>query len=381
MLGFAASVKAWARSGLSAYFTGPTMDSTESHLEQIFHASHITLPSGLISHLSGVLQQSTVPVKEAVNRIMVTGVTQSKATTESEHEFLINDLVDSKRVLPDRKILLERTVSELATNIINGEEVPDEPLIRKFLQHPSSKDILAAIRSNIPSASVTPESVALASASTLAPASAALSSLSSSLPRLPRKASSTPILPLTNPSPSQETPLFDKATLKVVSMVHDKKQGNAPQVEGIPAEDRFLGENYLRNRAYGTGHNAWHYKPHGLNIVHLAVLALVVHRERPLYSLMKDQCYWFATIIYEVIKLLFPNPNGESNNLRKEDKFKKETAEVFIPFDYMPQGKVTGRWQGIKVSQAEDLVLATICVKFWEEYEKTIKSVILPYSL
>lgn len=137
-----------------------------------------------------------------------------------------------------------------------------------------------------------------------------------------------------------------------------------------PADDRFLGENYLRMVSFGVGHNAWTVQPDKLNILGLILMACVVHQERSLYSILGDQCYWFANITLTAIQLLF-----QPSSVTVERSSRREEGAVFMPFKYLPGGKVSGRFRGVKVSAIEDLVLAHVCDAFDKRYKKEIASV------
>ena len=123
-----------------------------------------------------------------------------------------------------------------------------------------------------------------------------------------------------------------------------------------------MGENFLSTMGLGMGHNAWSHKPEKLNLLELIVLVCVVHNERPLYSILGDQCYWFANLTLSALQLLFPSADPVSNN--NSALKKKKTGVVFMPFSYLPGGKVAGRFRVVKVSAVEDFVLATVCDMF-----------------
>jgi len=135
-----------------------------------------------------------------------------------------------------------------------------------------------------------------------------------------------------------------------------------------PAEDHFLEENFLSTKGLGMGHNVWSHKPDHLNLLMLILLVCVVHEEHPLYSILGDQCYWFAHIILTALQLLFSSSNPVSNN--NKSHLKKKTGVVFMPFYYLPGGKVAGRFWGVKVSAVEDFVLATVCDLFRKRYDE-----------
>ena len=96
----------------------------------------------------------------------------------------------------------------------------------------------------------------------------------------------------------------------------------------------------------------------------------------PLYSLFKNQCYWFSNFIYEAAKFLDekvsprldrlndrhqPLPRGQMENLSSI-----ETDEFFMPF-YLYKPQVAGRWFSFKISEVEEVVLSHIIQKSVEQ--------------
>jgi len=134
-------------------------------------------------------------------------------------------------------------------------------------------------------------------------------------------------------------------------------------------EDRFLGEKYLGTASFGMGHNASTVQPNQFNMLGLVLMACVVNQERLLYSILGDQCFWFANIMLTAIQLLF-----EPSSINRNESRRQEGA-VFMPFSYLPGGKVSGRFRGVKVSAIEDLVLAHVCAAFLKRYNEEITTV------
>ena len=97
-----------------------------------------------------------------------------------------------------------------------------------------------------------------------------------------------------------------------------------------------------------------------------------MHAERPDYVLLKDQCFWFANIMFEALWII-----SQSKGLAPTNPFKKEFTEIYIPSFEAPQGRLSGRYRGIKVSAVEDHLLATIVAKFWEQEKVLLAEVIL----
>lgn len=386
---------------LSSFFPRTMEDKFIQHL---LDPSHVTSPDAMLFYYTQSIIHSRDPVPRAVERIKVVSGTVSKDPNPPQHEFIIFDVKDSKRVFPNRKIVTERTVGDMpapAPKPPNEEESNDEEptdvldasLIRTFFEHPKSKELLDVIQRNIqdsPSTSAVVAGTTLvaaftlfstASPSTASPSAASpsaaspstvgsastlalASTLGSAAYLSANRKSSSPLLPLSNPelAPQDELSYYDIASLKLIQSVAPYTSSDVD----TPAEDRFLGENFLNTKGLGMGHNAWSHKPDNLNLLALIVLVFVVHQQRPLYSILGDQCYWFANIVLTALRLLFPSSNPDDNS----QAFKKKTGVVFMPFSYLPGGKVAGRFRGVKVSAVEEFVLATICDLFRKRYDE-----------
>jgi hypothetical protein len=115
-----------------------------------------------------------------------------------------------------------------------------------------------------------------------------------------------------------------------------------------------------------------------LTFFHIVLLANIAHKECPLYSLFKNQCYWFANIIYEgarcidnsqTLQLDLPGVTTESSSLSRP-----LMDLIYVPFQkYMPE--TAGRWYGIQISVVEPIVLSSIVSKFNKELEDHRKQV------
>ena len=126
----------------------------------------------------------------------------------------------------------------------------------------------------------------------------------------------------------------------------------------VEAEDTISGVN--KNRKLGK--TIRQYDPVGLTLFHLVLLALVVHKLAPIYSLFESQCYWFANIIFDVIVALYP-----SRTQTRPDAVSGPC--VLLPSDYLPQE--FGRFCGITINDPRVVaaVVSTVESHFKESKE------------
>lgn len=328
---------------------------------------------------------------EAMQRFPLKSVQGSKnETTAPRHEFIIVDMID--RQGPDRKLILERTVCPESDNV-------SKSTIDMFNNHPDSTKLLEVVKQSIhenPALSLA-VGTALAAApllmSGLVPTPAVVTALSiptatafvrSSLPSDPT------LLPVSHLPPSAGMAILrsvtDPITLTMVDALHVVSTTPTGQCvsetlnkpNDLHADDRFLGESKLSNQAY-IARVTKTFKPKNLTLYHLALLAEVVHKEYPLYSLFRRQCYWFAIIIFIILQYLDKNPPPESDGLFNEpfdDPFDDgDLDQFYMPFHlYMPE--ISGRWAGFKISAPSKVVISAIIKKFHVEFKARMAEVL-----
>jgi hypothetical protein len=137
--------------------------------------------------------------------------------------------------------------------------------------------------------------------------------------------SGTPLTPMEedSSSDSQITPGVSQDILNNDSLtVSDKMSLSIAQTldfvsdslnlsEISPAEDRFLGERYVSRCQEAT--NIGHLIPTDLTLFDLAVLAFVAHTLFPDYSYLKEQCYFFAELIFASVRTIWKTESVWSN--------------------------------------------------------------------
>jgi hypothetical protein len=274
-----------------------------------------------------------------LNRFVVISMTLTKTLTSPQHEFLVMMLMDTHiSGSAPYLMFLERTKSKKRLNPIDS-----------FLDHPDNAAVLASIVNTLKEL---PSSLW----SSLPSTSDSEDELS---PDSPRSASpSDPLLGSTSsPSPSNHLlrNLIDSGTLVSVSVVHTSTESTG-KLKLAYAQDQFTGGKDVKATGSVLGQVVWQIQPQSLSLFKVAVLADVVHKYAPLYSLFRRQCYWFAFIICAVIMKICTCSSIGSPDLHCQEDIR------IPPNSYLPD--LAGRWMGILVSGVEDAVVKIIIDKY-----------------
>ena len=255
--------------------SGPDKDIFATHLSPTLRND---IASFVNSHYR-FAQLSHQPNFSLQSRFMVTGVGLNKAGMPAKQESLAIWVVD-KITLKTHEFVIERVPSD-------GTYAPR---ISTFIQCPDSQAVLASIESAIGNmrtmSSQGAESIAAASKT---------------------ETEAIPLLPLTHDphtsltsSPSPGLPItsfFDRAmtiartadpSLSAQSLVRDSISGCPPRT--------LVPENCIRR-----------FMPVGLSLFNAVLLAEVVHNSAPIYGLFGNQCYIFASLIFDVIVQRYSN--------------------------------------------------------------------------
>jgi hypothetical protein len=121
------------------------------------------------------------------------------------------------------------------------------------------------------------------------------------------------------------------------------------------------GNNLANDRVVGVGmidpgQNIRQIQPRELSLFELVLLASVVHDLSPLYSLFKNQCYWFSSIIFHAVEALYCSGRVEEPETEEE---------IYIPLlndSYLPD--LSGVWMGIRISRVEGAMVTYVCTEF-----------------
>jgi hypothetical protein len=122
--------------------------------------------------------------------------------------------------------------------------------------------------------------------------------------------------------------------------------------------DRFLGSFYAEQQRYASAGYLRQFKPKGLKLFHLIVLAHVVSMEGPKYMRLKKNCYWYVGTIYDAIMAYF----GEDHSRTPEDEKRRER--------YPPAFHKLGYWRSMKITATDPKEVSVVISKFKDEYQK-----------
>ena len=110
------------------------------------------------------------------------------------------------------------------------------------------------------------------------------------------------------------------------------------------------------------------FKPVGLYVFDVVLIAKLVHDYAPMYGLFDNQCYMFARVIFDVIVQLYSLPSSalapdasESTSIH-HDPIPAPSQEVDAPKNaniiIVPQPDEAGRWAGLLI--VDPIVRSTI---------------------
>jgi len=263
------------------------------------------------------LQSDPSSLSHFLSQIEVTSIIHNKMPNPPEHEFIIIETRD--RLGKVKSLILERTVG------LPGGSQSASP------NTSPGEGILSLIRQLLMPSSSTPESMEEGNIWR------SFKSLSS----------------------------YDQASLLAIhsaALVSDSLKGQAN--DKSPAIDQFLGENYVFSQNW-HGENVRHLKPlKTLSLFELGILADVVHNAYPEYNVLREQCYFFAGLIYSAIQHLFEVSSSSSSMLNENQDL------VFIEDSKF--SKKFGRFKGALIHNVERQMVEDIAKKYKEAYDSEI---------
>jgi hypothetical protein len=153
--------------------------------------------------------------------------------------------------------------------------------------------------------------------------------------------------------PSPNLSPFDAATSKATKAVHISMPSTSKVYK---ADDRFIGERNIGDYAPWI-HNITLILPESLSLFEMAVLADAVHNHDSLYSTMRNQGYWFASTICDVISKEYTctEVTRTKHTISRDDI-------CIPPNNYFPH--LAGRWMRISVNRVKEAVSSVIASNF-----------------
>jgi hypothetical protein len=322
---------------------------------------------------SGITSSSDL--EKAGENFKVKSVTVQKKKVLPQHEFNLIT-ANNNDIMQEIRFILERTFSQEA------DEAEDNTLVERFLLHDDSLKVLRAVLQASLAAppDVVATGIAAGAALLVGPAGLAptlgtiLLPLAASTLVQSTLASSDeqPNLPEITDETSHS--VTDKATLNLTAFFNHlsqlstsrqiSKSLNKPGPKA-PAQDKWLAGAAIETPEYGTTQGARTFEPKNLTLLHLSLLADLVHAEYPLYSLFKNNCFWYANIFFNcavVIDSAIVSDQAAPTDTNREAMF-------YLPYHlYLPQ--VAGRYLGFKVCEVEKIIVGRIVKLFFKQLEE-----------
>lgn len=308
----------------------------QDHLLQLIDTSLSFDTHSFLRDVCFVALLSSNPEK-VLNRFKVQSLTQCKertrhGSTAPQHEFILVELTDTQPAEPEVTqpflMFLERTASA------------DRSSPSQFTAHPDSANVLKTIVQALKELS--PATIQALREKVTSP--------------LPHSLDSHPYYEATLDEPQLEPlPFLDGASLAAGKLLQISTK-SIPSKGHRQAEDRFIGGQNIAHYFHAS-HNIRQLRPEAMSLFDLAVLADVVHDHDPLYSLFQHQCFWFASLVCEVVESVYVcrKVGGATG--------RKSISDICIPpNDYLPD--LAGRWAGILINKVEEAVSSAVALNF-----------------
>lgn len=303
--------------------TDPLLQMIDSTLG--FHTHEILRDFGLLAYLSDDPQK-------VINRFMVQTITHCKDSQNMPyHELLLIELMDTKFSGSNPHfVILERTASDKPSSSLDQpDNQPDNPslteiMIKKFKEAPAA--VLASFLKSKEHLGLTPYQPLINELDTSSP----------------------------NASKSQ-LGFFDTASLAATRAA---RASTHSVCDVYLADDMFRGGKSIEVYARSI-HNMRQLKPLGLTFFEFAILADAVHKYKPRYATLENQCYWFSHTICNIVEQEYTcsqivtgpsTAHGESAENRN---------------DYLPN--YSGRCKGFLVSRTDNAVASDL-VDYFKKY-------------
>jgi len=360
-------------SQILATFFRPKLSATIMDSLAFLISPTLSMETDLFLHLCSNGVTSSPNPSKAEGRFKINTVNVLKRNISPEHEFVFLEVHDADDV-EDRGFILERTVNSL--DLQARDDVENNGIIEDFFNHEDSMRVLHLVfRSLI---SVPAAIVATGVAVVAGPVGLSVPAIGSAIIPL---AATTLLSPSTEAYPQivfdrSSNSIADNVTLSLSEAFHFfsdlsssrrlSKSLSKPDKDA-PADDRWLAGVNIKRDEYATAQVARSFKPKNLNLLHMSILAHVVHSEYPLYSLFQNNCYWFANLTYICARAIDSTIIASLDSDFPEQEDCGNLIEMFfLPF-HMFIPSVAGRWMGFKVSEVQNIVVRRIVRLFFNQ--------------
>jgi hypothetical protein len=318
---------------------------------------------------SGITSRSDL--EKAGENFNVKAVSLQKKNVPPRHEFnLITAInVDNKQ---DICFILERTLH------LEAHEAEDNSLVEGFLVHEDSMKVLRAV---LQASLAAPPDVIATGIATGAALIAGPAGLAPTLGTIFSPLAASTLVPSSDepnlPEITDETShsVTDLATLSLtaffnhLSQLSTSRQFSKSLNPKARAQDNWLAGVGIETPEYGTAQGARTFEPKNLTLLHLSLLADLVHAEYPLYSLLKNNCFWYSNIFFNCAVVIDSAIVSNSNSDHAVLTDTNQEAMFYLPYHmYLP--RVAGRYMAFKVCEVEKIVVSRIVKLFFEQLEE-----------
>jgi hypothetical protein len=304
-----------AREVWSTFF--PSKPSTTNNPLKYITSPTLALHTGPFSYFchSGITSRSDL--EKAGENFKVKAISLQKKNVPPRHEFnLITAInVDNKQEIG---FILERTLH------LEAHEAEDNSLVECFLVHEDSMKVLRAV-------------------------------LQASLGAPPD---------VTDLATLSLTAFFNH-----LSQLSTSRQFSKSLNPKARAQEKWLAGVRIETPEYGTAQGARTFEPKNLTLLHLSLLADLVHAEYPLYSLLKNNSFWYSNIFFNCAVVIDSAIVSNSNSDHAVLTDTNQEAMFYLPYHmYLP--RVAGRYMSFKVCEVEKIVVSRIVKLFFEQLEE-----------
>lgn len=279
----------------------------------------------------------------------------------------------------EASFIVERTVEVDPAQSQNDD-------VESFLNHPECKKILAIVCGALCSTSSTILVAGVAAA--VAGASPAVVSVAGPLSMAPiffPSSSNTSSLPISEPSS-----IVDRGSLTIIQIFDHLSKLSSVRAsskaikllkppKNAPADDRWVSGHKAATPEYADlekERKAFH--PLNLTVLHMALLIAIIHRQYPVYSLFKRNCFWFAALIFTAAKILdkvlHKGPTEYPEDYGDPDPEIPEISRGMVDFFFLPLFLLSedsiGRYMGFKVCEVKSIVVDRIVELFLKELDE-----------
>ena len=271
---------------LFSFFKSPDMEFNLDPYESVFDPL-ITVKSRLLLLLLCQWASMSTDPDDIISRFKVAKISYMKLPFQPEHEYLLIDVFD-ETLLITKQFILDRTGSR-------GTEDEPAELVELDPADTSSND-----------------SEALKRLKKFVSTIATIFSTKSELQSESMEEGS---------SQAGDLSAADKVTLSLTETA-DLLSDSFGISEGFPAIDRFLGQHHVSKERW-KGQVIHTVEPDNLTFFNFIILAHVAHELHPTYEYLKEQCYFYAGLVFWAVAAEWdPTGTRVSINRSGEGRYK-----------------------------------------------------------